>query len=86
MPEISRFYGVIILMFIDDHNPPHIHVRYAGYRTSITIEDHTVKGPLPERLLKIVFEWMDKHHDELMDNWNRLKNDKDPNPVIPFEK
>ena len=54
MPEISRFYGVIILMFIDDHNPPHIHVHYAGTRTSITIEDHVVKGSLPKRLQKIV--------------------------------
>lgn len=86
MPEISRFYGVIILMFIDDHNPPHIHVRYGGYRTSITIEGHVVKGPLPKRFYKMIFDWMDKHHDELMENWNRLQNDKDPNPVAPFER
>ena len=30
MPEISRFYGIIIAMFFDDHNPPHFHARYAG--------------------------------------------------------
>ena len=86
MPEISRFYGVIILMFIDDHNPPHIHVRYAGRRTSINIDNKEVKGDLPKRYLKIVFEWMDEHHDELIENWNRLKNMQDPNPIAPFEK
>lgn len=86
MPEISRFYGVIILMFIDDHNPPHIHVRYAGYRTSITIDGHEAKGPLPQRLLKMVCQWMDEHRDELMENWNRLTRFEDPNPVKPYEK
>mgnify|MGYP002854678575 CR=1 FL=1 len=86
MPEISRFYGVIILMFIDDHDPPHIHVHYAGTRTSITIEDHVVKGSLPKRLQKIVMQWMDAHHDELVENRERLKSMQDPNPVEPFEK
>lgn len=86
MPEISRFYGVIILMFIDDHNPPHIHVHYAGTRTSISIEDHVVHGSLPKRLQKIVIKWMDEHHGELVENWNRLKRMQDPYPVEPFEK
>ena len=86
MPEISRFYGVIILMFIDDHNPPHIHVRYGGSRVSITIENHTVKGQLPPRLLNMVLQWMDKHHDELVENWKRLERFEDPNPIAPFEK
>lgn len=86
MPEISRFYGVSILMFIDDHKPPHIHVRYAGYRTTITIDNYIVEGRIPGRVLNMVFQWMDEHKEELIENWNRLKNSKDPNPVAPFEK
>ena len=83
---IYVLYGVIILMFIDDHNPPHIHVRYGGSRVSITIENHTVKGQLPPRLLNMVLQWMDKHHDELVENWKRLERFEDPNPIAPFEK
>ena len=49
MPEISRFYGIIIYMYIDDHNPPHFHVRYEGYEATITIEDGIVTGTLPRR-------------------------------------
>ena len=66
MPEISRFFGIIIAMFGDDHNPPHFHVRYGDYRCTVTISKGVVKGQLPRKALKKVFEWMDEHHDELM--------------------
>jgi len=42
MPELSRFFGIIIAMFHDDHNPPHFHARYGGYKTAIRIEDFAV--------------------------------------------
>jgi len=66
MPEICRFFGIIIAMFGDDHNPPHFHVRYGDYRCTVTISKGVVKGQLPRKALKRVFEWMDEHHDELM--------------------
>ena len=47
-------------------NPPHFHVRYGDYRCTITISKGVVKGQLPRKALKKVFEWMDEHHDELM--------------------
>ena len=52
MPEISRFYGIIIYMYIDDHNPPHFHVWYDEYEATITIQDGIVTGSLPRRALK----------------------------------
>lgn len=52
MPELSRFFGIIIAMFGDDHNPPHFHVRYGDYEAIITIQDGIVKGELPKRYLK----------------------------------
>jgi len=56
MPEVSSFYGIIISMQFDDHNPPHFHVRYGA---QITIRDGIIKGSLPRRALNLVYEWLD---------------------------
>lgn len=85
MPEVSRFYGIIILMFADDHNPPHIHVRYGDRRASITIKNGLVTGQLARKELVKVYQWIDLHYDEILDNWNRLKNGLEPLPINPLE-
>lgn len=85
MSEISRFYGIIIGMFGDDHNPPHFHVRYGDYRAIITIQKGVVKGTLPRRVLNKVFEWMDLHSNELMENWNRLQQGEETFPINPLK-
>jgi len=69
MPEISRFYGIVIYVFYDEHNPPHFHAEYAGCKVSIRMGDGVVKGEMPKRALKLIFEWMEKHQDELIENW-----------------
>ena len=61
MPEISRFYGIIIYMYMNEHQPPHFHVWYNDYKAIITIEDGVVTGSLPRRALKLVYEWLDLH-------------------------
>lgn len=70
MPEISRFYGLIILMNFKDHNPPHFHVWYGDYKAIITINDGVVKGEMPERAQKMIFDWLEIHKQELMFDWN----------------
>ena len=85
MPEISCFYGIIISMYPGDHNPPHFHVRYNEFRAIIEIEDKTVIGEMPNRALKIVFEWLDIHKKELMDNWNKLQKGKSIVKIKPLE-
>lgn len=71
MPEISRFYGIIISMFYEDHNPPHFHARYSNEKTTIRIEDLSIlSGSLPPRALGLVMEWASIHRDELLKNWN----------------
>ena len=85
MSEISRFFGIIIAMFGDDHNPPHIHVRYGSCRASITIDKGLVTGQLPRRALNKVFAWMDQHHDELLANWARLQNGEETMPIEPLK-
>jgi hypothetical protein len=86
MPEISRFYGIIIAMFHDEHNPPHFHARYGSDRISIRIKDLSIIiGSLPPRALGIVMEWASIHQEELMQNWNRAINYQPLEPVEPLK-
>ncbi|MBM4136584.1 MAG: DUF4160 domain-containing protein [Nitrospira sp.] len=81
MPEISRFFGIVIAIFFDDHNPPHFHVKYGSYSASIRIEDFAVmEGYLPPKALGLVMEWADIHmewadihKDELLKDWELAK-------------
>ena len=74
MPELSRFLGIVILMYFDDHSPPHFHVRYNDFRATISVKDLLLmEGELPPRVLGLVVEWADLHKSELLDNWNMLQ-------------
>ncbi|MEZ4829456.1 MAG: DUF4160 domain-containing protein [Bacteroidia bacterium] len=84
MPEISRFYGIIIRMFFKDHAPPHFHVEYQNYEATVTIEDGVVKGELPRRALKLVYEWMDLHKEELVQNWENAQKHIPLTPIQPL--
>ncbi len=85
MPEISRFYGIIVQMFFKDHNPPHFHITYGDYRAVITIEDGIVEGNMTSKALKLVFEWMEIHKEELMENWNLTQNGELPKSIEPLK-
>ena len=85
MPEISRFYGIIIYMYMSEHNPSHFHVWYEDYKAIITITDGVVTGSLPRRALNLVYEWLDLHKDELLDNWRRLSNYESPMKIEPLK-
>ena len=86
MPEISRFFGIVIMMFADDHNPPHFHVRYGCYRAVVTIDEGIVQGALPRNVIKQVFQWMDLHRDELNANWTLLHEGKEANKINPLKR
>ena len=73
MPEISRFYGNIIYMFYNEHNPPNFHVEYQNFEAIIEIETGIIKGKIPRRALKLIFEWMDLLKDELLLNWKKIE-------------
>ena len=74
MPEVSSFYGIIIYMYFNERNPPHFHVKYGEYNAIITIDDGIVTGSLPRRALNLIYDWLDLHKDELLENWRRLEN------------
>ncbi len=70
MPEISRFYGIVIKMFFDDHEPPHFHVEYAEHQAVVNIETLAlIGGTLPPRALGLVAEWAALHQEELREAW-----------------
>ena len=75
MPEISRFYGIVIKMFFDDHEPPHFHVEYAEHQAVVSIETVAlIGGTLPPRALGLVAEWAALRQEELREAWQRAKN------------
>jgi hypothetical protein len=84
MPEISRFYGLFIFMNYNDHNPPHFHAWYGEYKITVTIENGIVEGKMPKRALNIVFDWMELHKDELMQNWENARTGKTLNKIEPL--
>lgn len=85
MPQISYFLGVIIRMFYRDHNPPHFHAVYAQYEALIDIEKNEIfSGYLPPRVLGIVTEWTAIHQKELMDNWERARNQESLLSIEPL--
>ena len=86
MPEISRFFGIIIAMFYNDHPPPHFHVRYGSQRAVIGIEDLSLfDGDLSPRVLGLVVEWAALHRGELLDNWNQARSQLPLSRVRPLE-
>lgn len=85
MPEISRFYGIVIMMFYNDHNPPHFHANYGEYKVVISIDEEVVEGFMPKRALEMVFEWMDVHKDELMANWAKCQMGDIPDKIEPLK-
>ena len=85
MPTISRFYGIVIRMYFSDHAPPHFHAVYGGEEAVIAIESGTViRGGLPERALRLVREWQEIHHDELVANWARVQVPDVPQKIEPL--
>lgn len=85
MPEICRFYGIIIKMLFDDHDPPHFHVTYNEYKAIISIKNlRIIKGDLPPKAFGLVMEWAKLHQEQLLQDWNLAKNKKQPFKIEPL--
>ena len=85
MPEISRFYGIVIRMYYNDHNPPHFHAHYSGREAVIDIRTLAViSGSLPARALGLVAEWASLHSEELSDLWEQARNAEPLNRIDPL--
>ena len=83
MPEICRFYGIVIKMFFQDHSPPHFHAEYNEFEALFNINTlEIIQGDLPPKAKSLVIEWATKHTKELLDNW--VKANK-PEQLIKIE-
>jgi hypothetical protein len=85
MPEISRFFGIVIAMFYNDHQPSHFHVRYGEQRAIISIEGlNVLEGKLSPRALGLVMEWAALHQQELRADWERARSLQPLQPIDPL--
>ena len=86
MPVISRFFGIIIRMFFNEHAPPHFHAEYGEYRAVFDIRTlKLVEGKLPRRAIELVHDWAELHQDELMSDWELCQHHQQPREIAPLE-
>lgn len=76
MPTISYFLGISVRMFFNDHDPPHFHVRYQGFRARIRIADgEVIGGRLPPTVSRLLKEWAGLRREALIRNWTAARTD-----------
>jgi len=85
MPEISRFLGIVISIYYNEHNPPHFHAEYGEFQITVEIESGIVNGKFPRRALNAVLEWFVLHKEELMQDWELSLKGKPLNKIKPLE-
>lgn len=84
MPTISRFYGIVVFMNYRDHPPPHFHARYGDQEVTIEIQTGIVTGKMSRRALNLLFDWLDEHRNELLQNWDRAREGEPLEKVTPL--
>lgn len=83
MPELSRFYNIVIKMLYEDdgqHHKPHFHAYYAEYTASVGVDGELLAGSLPVKQLRLVQAWAAIHEEELYAAWNNAVRG------VPFER
>jgi len=86
MPHISMFFGIVIRMFYNDHNPPHFHADYQGRKGLFNFDGEMLKGNLHSSTAKrLIKEWCLLHQQELEDNWQSMAENKSFNKIPPLE-
>jgi hypothetical protein len=86
MPEISRFFGIIIRMFFDEHDPPHFHTEYQGNKAVFDFNGNIIKGSLNSKTAtRLVREWIDLRFNELEADWELARVGKEIQKIAPLE-
>lgn len=82
MPRVSTFYGIVIMLYYNDHAPPHFHAIYGEHEAQVRIDTlETLAGSLPRRAQALVLEWAQLRRSELWAAW-RLARRHEPLPTI----
>jgi hypothetical protein len=85
MPCVSRFFGIAIYLYFDDHFPAHFHAFYGGEEAIYEIQTLDIySGRLPRRAHNMVLEWAFEHRNELMENWEIAKKGETPGQIEPL--
>jgi hypothetical protein len=85
MPRISTFFGIVIWMYYNDHQPPHFHATYGDQEAIILIGSGDVyQGHLSRRAIRLVQEWEELHRAELVANWELARNVQPLQPIAPL--
>jgi len=86
MPEVSRFLGIVVRMYWDEHPPAHFHVEYGEAQAVFDIATlERVRGALPRRVQALVLQWAFEHRPELRANWERATAGEPIEPIAPLE-
>ncbi|MEQ1531769.1 MAG: DUF4160 domain-containing protein [Methylococcales bacterium] len=85
MPYVSMFFGIIIRMFHNEHNPPHFHAEYQGQRGLFSMDGNLIKGNITSNTArKLIKEWALLHRDELMQNWQKAAQGQQIDRIQPL--
>ena len=85
MPTISRFMGIVVAMFFDDHGPPHFHARHAEGSAKVRVDTvEVMDSTLPRRQLRLVLAWAELHQDELLENWRLARQGETLREIEPL--
>jgi hypothetical protein len=86
MPIISRFFGILIRMFYDEHNPPHFHAEYQGKKAVFDFAGNVIKGNLSSRTAtKLVREWAELHVSDLETDWELARTGNEIKSIEPLD-
>jgi hypothetical protein len=86
VPTISRFFGITIAMFFDDHGHPHFHARHADGKAKVRIDEvEVIDSNLPVRHLRLVLAWAELHQHELLENWRLARAGETLNDIEPLQ-
>jgi hypothetical protein len=87
VPRISAFYGIVIYMYYNEHEPPHFHAIYGEFRVEMSINEGlaVMRGRLPRRAQGLVTEWAALHLEELRENWRLGRAEEQFRSIPPLE-
>ena len=85
VPTISRFFGIVITMYFDDHGPAHFHARHADGEAKVRIDTlKVIASTLARRQLRLVLAWAELHQEELAENWRRARAGETLHEIEPL--
>lgn len=85
MPILSMFYGIIIRMYYEDHQPPHFHAYYGDYEAVFDFSGEIIQGEIPKKQQKLIAAWCVIHHDELIANWKLTQENESVFKIEPLK-